>query len=1556
MASRRPGHGPRPPSGRSTLDNPYDTGLPDGSGTAAPRRILTGVAVAAGAAIAMGGTAAADADDPGSMSFEFDGGAPDPSGGDTFAAEPFATPTPDPSSGAPPDRSPTTGTIPPSADIPSPDPVPGPDPTPAVGQVAAVPAPQPDPGPAPATDAPPPVPGPGISDQLSLTPFETPPDDPTAPGSPADTTAAQIGTTNPDTTAAIDALFFPTTNPSPVGPPPPDPAPDPTTGIRPPPVPGTEIPPPPAHDTTPDPFPTTPLTDLTGSATAGTSTFTPDTGPTPDPAPLPDTPPDLWPAIPDRPAPPTTTGTTEHLPPTPSTDPIGTTHTTSPTAPDPMPGSAVQTPPPPPDGITRPTLHDIPLDPAGPGDPTGTGPVDTPTTAVTDRIPFTDPGPPPHAVDETGQDDDATAAPPSGPDPVDVPSPTAGTAGQVPPAPSIDMSTPDLPAGDPTLDRVEAGVPAETGTTAPSTTDVQGSTGPVDGSTVEDPPWNTPRPGEAGIPPLDVGAAGTGTVQAGLLPWMLDGNVTAFPRIPFPLRATGVHEELLPTTTPWWIGETDLPMTPEAITQIERIDQLADRRQAMNPFGRDLARLVGARFQPTGETGLGPYEYPTAAPDGAPRTGAQLTDLWQRHHDRDNGRAPLTLEGITPQAIDAYLCLAAVRCTGAPPEATIHAAATLATLLDGNGEMSPQGLAEVHDAARLGLRELDTADRIAAALLPGARLATTGRPVQDRLIGLVNDFAHDPTVADLFAFRFLPQAQAAGPDGAPRSDRLPSLPVELGNAGVFPLHLAAWGVGKIPPVELAAMEAAYQETVSVVRGTGYRIPGSPAAPTQPVSPQRRENLDALNSALRAYWKQWRVAPESDATHAAWEGVLDAQLNLELSIRMPTEVPMPRADSPAPPDPAQPGEVARLTSDAQVRVLDALHRNLPSRGTPLSFTHFTAALLGPTRTQNGDQTFQFPAGRPVPGTGAPGRPGASASAAPTDAGALPEPGPAGTSASPPGDPAPTRPRAPGPGVVFAPDAPRWNPDLDPNRANRPEPTDPADTGPTPPERPHLPPLGGFGEGPRPEWWTHTGSPRPDTTGLDMPFTSFPGDTEDLGDTTTPSAPADAATTTPPRRVVTAPIPSRTQIPAGTGRVTDGIALSPALAPAGGVADPTTRTATAPARYGRLPDGTTARVVGEQRLVGTGAVGSVPGRATVLESAAGDRYVIVRPSKQQNPDGTTVVSMPRVSGEVIGRNPAGEVGLVVRLGDGDTGRVTGSEPVTIRTRANVLELNGGGGPDAVPGAVYVEPDPGNARNELVEVFPALRLDGNGVSVRTAMVPAGRQVDLTRPDTLRFTVPAGTPLVRVTQTVRELVPAPTAAVAPVTRTAPVSTPAAPRPLATTAPAPHPRPVTAASPRPGTPPRQVGQQQVAPRQQPATWPAAAPRRPATQPRQPVAQQPVAQQPSLPDRVLEWGRRNIAGPVGDVFDRAMSTAEEISRNTVVDVQPFEGMSELREVRVMNGSWGVYDLLGNLVYVKEGDPPPTVPAWRLRAGPDGLLLPGPAVGGSPVPIRIPVIR
>jgi hypothetical protein len=486
--------------------------------------------------------------------------------------------------------------------------------------------------------------------------------------------------------------------------------------------------------------------------------------------------------------------------------------------------------------------------------------------------------------------------------------------------------------------------------------------------------------------------------------WAFDENIIEYRDYNwnFPVRAMNLHEEAFRPTPAPWAGLLQ-PRTPEEIAQDDQHSRRMERQNTLYGFGRDLSTILGVPFQTDEDDLLAALDEllePESAQDGAtaadgggggggtpletPSAATQLFDAWQNQYDRDIRRAqPTSPAGVSTEAMNAYLCLLAVRCPGAPETATIDAVETLAGLFGSTGEMPPERVEEVHAAAAEGMQELALASGIAASFLPDARLASTGDAHFDELIRLINQVAPNETVADLLASRFLPHAHAVRSNGTPRTNPLPGAPAGLGTLGASGNQLRAWRNGTIPPAELAVLEAMCQDMARMVCETGYRIPGSSAAPNELASPQRHADLADLNTALHEYWSVWRDDPGSEASSMAWLNVEMASQNLTRSMRE-TASTAPSTAEPLP-VPAQPGEVARLTSDAQTRVLDSLFRNLPTRtkpdGTPLTFPEFVGALLGSARTNAHDQTFRIPDGQQpaVTGEDASGQPRVSAGA-------------------------------------------------------------------------------------------------------------------------------------------------------------------------------------------------------------------------------------------------------------------------------------------------------------------------------------------------------------------------------------------------------------------------------------------------------------------------------------------------------------------------------------------------------------------------------------------------
>ncbi|MCY7341801.1 MAG: hypothetical protein LH603_08120 [Pseudonocardia sp.] len=885
---------------------------------------------------------------------------------------------------------------------------------------------------------------------------------------------------------------------------------------------------------------------------------------------------------------------------------------------------------------------------------------------------------------------------------------------------------------------------------APSVTmSVQGSGGLEDQPTGEDPAdedlsWLTTEENGDEVQATD--GPPFPFEQRRLPSWALDENVLEYRDYGwgFPLRAMEFHEEAFrPTPSPW--AGLIPPKTPEEIARDGQHSRRMERQTTSYQFGRDLSTVLGVPFQPTDPflAALDALLTPGTAQEGgtsqgAPSAANQLFELWQNQFDRDiRFGEPTSPTGVSPEALNTYLCLAAVRCEGAPPEATIYAGASLAGLLGSTGEMTPEGVAEVLAAADRGLQDLDRANGIAAGFLPDARLASAGDARRDELIRLINEVAPNETVADLMASQFLPQAHAAGPDGTPHTGPLPGAPAELGVLGAGGNYLRAWRDGTIPPVELAVLEGTCQEMARAVCETGYRIPGSSAAPNEPASPQRQADLAELNTALNEYWSVWRTDPGSEASSLAWLNVEMSSQNLAISMREAANPAVPSTSEPAP-APAQPGEVAGLTSDAQTQVLDSLFRNLPTRsdGTPLTFPDFTAALLGPTRTSAQDQTFRIPDGQQ------PAAPGEDASELPEVSAGPVSSGEGATEVGETAEQPAQRPTGQGGGVVIAPELPR--------------PEDPigdmiAGGRPVPPVE--LPDRNAPDGGPvDPSEFDPNQVPDPapvDPAGLGQE--TFPGRDEQLERILNPSGVPGLLTS--PLGAEEAPAAEN----AGPGQ------RSPESGTVGSSATGAVAVPQAPTRYAPLPGGRRGVVVDEQRLTGTGNPRDTAGSViTVQDPQTGQRYVSVQPTRVANPDGTQTVFLPQLPGQRVGYNPTGQTAAVYQLPEGQTGRVTGSTPVNqLRVRTSpgtTLEFNGGGGPNAVPGMAYRDPVDDNPTQEQWTIFPASTINyDTGVRTYSAQVPAGyeNQVDLAQRGIIRLRVPAGTRPAAVSRTVQAFTP---------------------------------------------------------------------------------------------------------------------------------------------------------------------------------------------------------
>ncbi|HXV94894.1 MAG TPA: hypothetical protein VD813_16435, partial [Pseudonocardia sp.] len=1071
-------------------------------------------------------------------------------------------------------------------------------------------------------------------------------------------------------------------------------------------------------------------------------------------------------------------------------------------------------------------------------------------------------------------------------------------------------------------------------------------------------------------------------VRAGLPEWALDENVRQGGPPTYSIRAGQYHQETARgKPSPW--ADLIPPKTPEEIDREQQHSQRMDRQETMYEFRRNVAVLLGVPAFPSMEQRirevLGSTDaeesqgdqsrQPEETTPGATRSAAQLFDIWDRQFERDIrlGEQPLSLQGVSPQALEAYLCLAAVRCKGAPPEATIYAGAALANLLGSNGEMTPEGVEEVLNVAEQGLQDLDRANEIAATFLPDARLATVDDPRRAELIEEINRIAPNETVADLMASRYLPEAHATAPDGTPRTEPLPGAPPEIGVLSFPGDYLRALRDGTIPPVELASLEANCQEIARAICEADYRIPGSSAAPNVLASPERQADLDALNTALSRYWSVWQAEPQSDATRQAWADVEAAKKRLIESMRGTSEPEVPLAAGAA--VPVQRSEVAQLTSRAQTGVLDAVFRNLPTRtrpdGTPLTLPEFAGALLGPDRITNSDYTFRV--SEVVPTTEArqntPEQPEVSARLVPSGETvpvpisvpvptAVPTPVPGGettegaTEPGEPGEQPATGTGARGGGIVVAPELPRpEDPIGDMLAGGRPSP---------PVELPDLNAPGGRPVDPS-EFDPNLVPDLvpPDVDGLGQE--TFPGRDEELewilapngvpGLFTSPLGQEEIVTTGETPAAEPAPTPA----PFGEPVV---------VPPVQTVQQPTRQE---PPRYAPLPGGGSGVVVDSYALSGTGNPRDVAGAVTVVrDERTGQLVASVQGTRVRNPDGTETVMFPQFPGaERVGYNPAGQTVAVFRLPEGQTGRVTPTTPVqrvTVRTSpGTTLEFNGGGGQNAVPGMAYRDPVSGNPTLEEWTIFPASNLNyDTGVRTYSAQVPAGyeNRVDLTQPGIIRLQVPAGT--------------RPTT----VTRTEQAFTPYTPPPVTTTAPAP----VTPVTPTPtptptrtdpiGTPPptRTIvtpdGRQVVVTRQNDGSYTGEVDGIGVRVNPTPGTQNQI-QQPNLAEQGLDWLNRNVVQPAGRAYRNLEEQGREQMRTTVTGSQPLDGVLGFgvnrHRVWFMDGGRAVYDArTGERLEVEEGNPPQSVNTTQLFMNGLGPVFPASPLGGSAVPRTAPL--
>ncbi|HXV93774.1 MAG TPA: hypothetical protein VD813_10780, partial [Pseudonocardia sp.] len=346
---------------------------------------------------------------------------------------------------------------------------------------------------------------------------------------------------------------------------------------------------------------------------------------------------------------------------------------------------------------------------------------------------------------------------------------------------------------------------------------------------------------------------------------------------------------------------------------------------------------------------------------------------------------------------------------------------------------------------------------------------------------------------------------------------------------------------------------------------------------------------------------------------------------------------------------------------------------------------------------------------------------------------------------------------------------------------------------------------------------------------------------------------------------------------------------------------------PSRYSALPGGRTGVVVDSYALSGTGSPRDTAGAVTVVQDPqTGRLYAAVQGTRARNADGTEVVIFPQFPGaERVGYNPAGDTVAVFRLPEGQNGRVTPATPVqrvTVRTEAApAIALNGGGGSNAVGGSVWRDPIHGNETRERVTVIPASVMDyDTGVRTYSAMVPRGQENADLAGGLLEFTVPAGTPLVRVTRTEQvftPFTPAPLSSAVTTGYTAPDRATGQTPPVTTTRVAPVPRTTPA--------PRTTTSSTAAPQEQ----------RNGLQ------------------RAGDWIGENVVEPAGEALRAYDRWSREQLRLTIVGSAPRDGVAGFgvtaHDVWFMDGGHGVYDPRGNLVQVVRGNPPATVDSTQL---------------------------
>ena len=920
-------------------------------------------------------------------------------------------------------------------------------------------------------------------------------------------------------------------------------------------------------------------------------------------------------------------------------------------------------------------------------------------------------------------------------------------------------------------DPAGSGRPLQFGTTTPVTGVVAGS---VVAGTAENEPWWTTDHG------LPTGA--------------FDENIRQAGGTTFPLRATGVNAEAFREPPSPWAGLVP-PKPPDEVDRDNQHARRMERQTSLYQLRRDLAGMF---------------------PDGAGESFSQVRDVLDGLLQADIRRIPLSLADTTPQAREAYLCIAAARCEDAPAKATIHAVEALARLMGSTGEMPPEAVDEVLAVSERGLGDLDRAGEIAWPMLPDARLATPDDPVLAELLDEIGRIAVPGASADLFASRFLREAQPAGPDGTPQTDQLPGVPPEVGWLVLPGNHLRALRDGTITPVELSMLETECQEGARAVCESGFRVPGSSASPNELVDPRRAADLGALNSALSAYWTQFQIDPGAVATREAWDAVEVAKTGLIGSMRGTTEPDsvVPRPEFAA--VPVQPSEVARLTATAQTDPLDALFRNLPGGDPttvdPSAQDEFVRRLLGANRVYN--LTFPLPPRSAAPASEA-GSPSGDVAESPDESASSTE-----EARVPSGN---------GGGVVVAPELPRrddpigdliaggWpappeelprmnEPDstpidpneFDPNRAGDLAPVEPPEVDTeTFPARDEvleriLAPDGtpGLFTSPRGQEEVPTSNGRPVESERPDAVEPSPALRPAGGSALTPpAAPVDPVV---PQAVRYAPLPGggqgvvvdeqqflgapvseRDQVPdrppvGGGVRSGDRVGSVGGNGP-DGVAEPYSAgvgvgsaagEASAGAGGSRVnSNGRRAVLVGSQVLVGDGRPGTSRGRVDFFRDAGGvTEAVVSSPRRVDGGDGTTSVWVPNLGVSVAGNVGAGGVTSVQRVESARFPVGASSQVVRLRT-GEFTQVLAGGGEGSVPGSVSYRPVAGDPRVQDVVVSPSVtevvNAGGSTTVTYSGLVPVNRQWNpLGAPE--RFRVAVGTQMREVQRRVVVAAPA--------------------------------------------------------------------------------------------------------------------------------------------------------------------------------------------------------